>query len=75
MDSTERSASNGKVAALETGVDAAAPAAPTRKPAAPRPGAEGAQPPMTNSNGKCWTADYSTPPRVNGGGRFIDKGD
>jgi len=30
---------------------------------------------MTNSNGKCWTADYSAPARVNGGGRFIDKGD
>jgi hypothetical protein len=30
---------------------------------------------MTNSDGKCWTADYSAPARVNGGGRFIDKGD
>jgi serine protein kinase len=50
MDSAERSASNGKVAALETGADAASPAAPTWKPAAPRPGAEGAQPPMTNGN-------------------------
>jgi hypothetical protein len=30
---------------------------------------------MTNSNGKCWTADYSTPARVNIGQRFADKGD
>ena len=30
---------------------------------------------MTNSAGTCWTADYSTPARVNGGGRFMDKGD
>ena len=30
---------------------------------------------LTNSDGKCWTADYSAPARANGGGRFVDKGD
>ena len=30
---------------------------------------------LTNSDGKCWTADYSAPARGNGGGKFIDKGD
>ncbi len=30
---------------------------------------------LTNSDGKCWTANYSAPPRVGHTDRFLDKGD
>jgi hypothetical protein len=30
---------------------------------------------LTNSDGKCWTADYSAPARLNRTDGFFDKGD
>jgi serine protein kinase len=51
MDSVERSATNsGNLAALEAAGSAATAAAPTRTPAAPRLGAEGAQPTMSDTD-------------------------